>query len=71
MLELGGTQKGSISIFETSQNTAQLGLFLVEPSVQGNGYGKQLIETHQYKKITLSTNKELHSARNLYKKKWL
>lgn len=44
-LEVEGKQKGSISIKKVNENTAQLGLFLVEPDIRGAGNGQQLVQT--------------------------
>ncbi|GKU78043.1 hypothetical protein L3i20_v224400 [Paenibacillus sp. L3-i20] len=66
-------QRGSISIKKVDEHTAQLGLFLVEPSLRGTGYGHQLVqraitfcEEIKFKTIILWTNSELISARRIY-----
>jgi GNAT superfamily N-acetyltransferase len=75
ILEIDDKQNGSISIKKVNEDTAQLGLFLVEPNVRGTGYGQQLAQTAidfckelGYKNIILWTNSELKSARRIYKK---
>ncbi|NDI33203.1 GNAT family N-acetyltransferase [Chengkuizengella sediminis] len=73
ILEIQGKQNGSIGIKEINDDTAQLGLFLVEPNVRGTGYGQQLVQTAigfckelSFKNIILWTNSELTSARRIY-----
>ncbi|SDS84719.1 Ribosomal protein S18 acetylase RimI [Paenibacillaceae bacterium GAS479] len=73
ILEIEGIQAGSISIKKATEDTAQLGLFLVEPHVRGTGLGQQLLQTaidfsreSGFKLIILWTNKELVSARRIY-----
>ncbi|WP_160645336.1 GNAT family N-acetyltransferase [Chengkuizengella marina] len=73
VLEIQGKQHGSISIKRMNDETAQLGLFLVEPSIRGAGYGQQLVQTAiefckelNFKNIILWTNSELTSARRIY-----
>ncbi|MWC30221.1 GNAT family N-acetyltransferase [Paenibacillus sp. MMS18-CY102] len=73
VLESEGKQRGSISIKKADEETAQLGLFLVEPSVRGTGFGQQLLQTaivfckeSGFSKIILWTNSELKAARRLY-----
>lgn len=75
ILEVEGKQKGSISIKKVNESTAQLGLFLVEPSVRGVGNGQQLVQTAiefckkmGFENIILWTNSELTSARRIYEK---
>ncbi|WP_051957363.1 GNAT family N-acetyltransferase [Bacillus sp. UNC322MFChir4.1] len=75
ILELEGKQSGSISIKKVNKDTAQLGLFLVDPTVRGAGYGQQLVQTAidfckklDFRNIILWTNSELTSARRIYKK---
>lgn len=70
-----GERRGSISIHKVDNEIAQLGLFLVDPSVRGHGYGQKLIETAiqfceglSYKSIVLVTNQELKGARRIYEK---
>lgn len=74
IIEIEGKRSGSISIKKVNDHTAQLGLFLIEPSVRGTGYGRQLIETALqfckkacYKRVILWTNRELTTARRIYK----
>lgn len=68
-----GTQRGSISINKLDDETAQLGLFLIDPLVRGCGYGHKLLEESihfcrqtQRKRIILYTSSELTAARKLY-----
>lgn len=75
IVEVNGGNKGSIAINEADDETAQLGLFLMHPSLRGKGYGQKLIQTaiqfcidQHYKSIILFTNQELVSARMLYQK---
>jgi GNAT superfamily N-acetyltransferase len=75
ILEIEGKQRGSISIKKVNDKIAQLGLFLVEPSLRGSGYGKQLLQKaidfckeKGYQTIILWTNSELKSARRIYEK---
>jgi len=76
ILDIDGCPKGSISIKSVSEDVAQLGLFLVDPSLRGTGLGKQLIQTaidfckeRNYKKVVLWTNSELVAARRIYENK--
>ncbi|MFK7681940.1 GNAT family N-acetyltransferase [Priestia megaterium] len=76
ILDIDGFPKGSISIKRTNEDVAQLGLFLVDPSLRGTGLGKQLVQTaidfckeKNYKKVVLWTNSELVAARRIYKNK--
>ncbi|GIN16689.1 MULTISPECIES: GNAT family N-acetyltransferase [Shouchella] len=75
ILEINGKQKGSISIKEADDDTAQLGLFLLDPSTRGCGYGQKLLETAidfckeaGYETVILWTNSELTAARKLYQR---
>ncbi|MFP7286876.1 GNAT family N-acetyltransferase [Shouchella clausii] len=75
ILEINGKQKGSISIKETSDDTAQLGLFLLDPSTRGCGYGQELLETAiafcketSFENIILWTNSDHKAARKLYQR---
>jgi GNAT superfamily N-acetyltransferase len=75
ILEVNEKQSGSISIKKVNDNTAQLGLFLVEPNVRGTGYGQELVETainfcqeKGFASIILWTNSELKSARRIYER---
>ncbi|TSB46619.1 GNAT family N-acetyltransferase [Alkalicoccobacillus porphyridii] len=74
IVDIVGEPKGSIGLGSVDDETAQLGLFLVDPSLRGQGYGHQLIETcikfcqdHAKKRIILYTNEELTAARHLYR----
>ncbi|QTL51273.1 MULTISPECIES: GNAT family N-acetyltransferase [Priestia] len=76
ILDIDGCPKGSISIKRVNEDVAQLGLFLVDPSLRGTGLGKQLVQTaidfckeKNYKKVVLWTNSELVAARRIYKNK--
>lgn len=76
VLEVDGNQKGSICIMKKDDETAQLGLFLIEPELRGAGYGYQLMDMAitfskeaGLRKIILWTNSELISARKLYERK--
>ena len=75
ILESNGKNSGSICIQKADDDTAQLGLFLIEPDVRGGGFGKQLVQTaiafsreKGYKSIILYTNDKLASARGIYQK---
>lgn len=75
ILEINGKQKGSISIKEASDDTAQLGLFLLDPSTRGCGYGQNLLETAiafcketSFENIILWTNSDHKAARKLYQR---
>ncbi|WP_096200157.1 GNAT family N-acetyltransferase [Bacillus sp. FJAT-45350] len=75
ILEISEKQSGSVSIKKVNDTTAQLGLFLVEPNVQGTGYGQKLVETainfskeKGFESIILWTNSELKSARRIYER---
>lgn len=75
ILESEGKQRGSISIHKVNEDTAQLGLFLIEPDVRGAGYGQELVQTAidfckglAFKTIILWTNSELVTARRIYAK---
>ena len=84
IIDIEGERKGSIGIGSVDTETAQLGMFLIDPSLRGQGYGHLLMETgirfcqeHQKKRIILYTNEELKAARHLYsahgfslKEKW-
>ncbi|WP_267879685.1 GNAT family N-acetyltransferase [Caldalkalibacillus mannanilyticus] len=75
ILEVEGEPKGSISLTRVDNETAQLGLFLVDPSLRGSGAGFKLIQKlidfskeQEYRTIILWTNRELEAARHLYQK---
>ncbi|MFK3938088.1 GNAT family N-acetyltransferase [Alkalihalobacillus sp. NPDC078783] len=75
IVEGAGENKGSIAINEVDRETAQLGLFLMDPTLRGQGFGQKLIQTaiqfcidQHYHSIILFTNEELVSARVLYQK---
>ncbi|MGE5702830.1 MAG: GNAT family N-acetyltransferase [Clostridia bacterium] len=75
IVEIDQQPKGSIGITKVNEQTAQLRLFLVEPSLRGTGMGRQLVQTvidfcreKQYETIQLWTNRDLTAARALYEK---
>lgn len=75
ILEVDNKPKGSIGITKVNESIAQLRLFLVDPSLRGTGYGKELIKTAidfckdaDYRDIILWTNSDLLSARYMYEK---
>ncbi|MBM7661078.1 GNAT superfamily N-acetyltransferase [Bacillus mesophilus] len=75
ILEINDRKCGSISIKKFNDDTAQLGLFLVEPNMRGTGYGQMLVteaitfcKEKGFKRIILWTNSELKSARRIYER---
>ncbi|MCF6245724.1 MAG: helix-turn-helix domain-containing GNAT family N-acetyltransferase [Desulfobacula sp.] len=71
--EDGQIPVGSIAIVNTGENVAQLRWFLIEPTVQGNGLGKKMLDEalkfckrQNYQKIILWTVSNLDAARHLY-----
>ncbi|MBM0066869.1 GNAT family N-acetyltransferase [Alkalicoccobacillus gibsonii] len=75
IVEIDGENKGSIAVNEVDGEMAQLGLFLMDPTLRGKGFGQKLIQTviqfcidQNYQSIILFTNEELVSARTLYQK---
>jgi DNA-binding MarR family transcriptional regulator/ribosomal protein S18 acetylase RimI-like enzyme len=73
--EKDGAIVGSIVLAKSTKEIAKLRLLLVEPSARGLGIGNRLVaecvrfaKQAGYKRITLYTHKNLHSAIHLYKK---
>jgi len=69
----GEQRLGSVLVMNADNGTAQIRLFLVEPQVRGLGLGRLLIREcirfaarHDYQRITLWTNDNLHAARHIY-----
>lgn len=73
ILEVDKERRGSISIKKVNENVAQLGMFLVDPNLRGDGFGNQLVQKAidfcrqtNYKTIILWTNNDLKATRHIY-----
>lgn len=71
--EKDGRNVGSAMVVRADETTAKLRLVIVDPSARGNGIGVRLVEEcirfakkSRYDKITLWTQKNLHSAIAIY-----
>ncbi|MDP5274866.1 GNAT family N-acetyltransferase [Chengkuizengella axinellae] len=75
IVEMDGKPKGSIGITKVNDEVAQLGLFLIEPSLRGTGLGGKLVQEAihfcreaGYHSIMLWTSSKHVAAKHLYEK---
>lgn len=73
--EMDGERVGSVFLVKMTEEIAKLRMLIVEPKARGLGIGARLVEEcvsfarkSGYKKMTLWTNSELHTARRIYQK---
>lgn len=73
--EMDGERVGSVFLVKVSDEIAKLRMLIVEPKARGLGIGARLVEEcvrfarkAAYQKITLWTNSDLHTARQIYQK---
>ncbi len=73
--EMDGERVGSVFLVKVKEEIAKLRMLIVEPKARGLGIGARLVEEcirfarkSGYKKMTLWTNSNLHTARRIYQK---